>query len=281
MKFALLGTPISHSLSPVIHSIFANECGLEVSYELIDTDANTLKETIQRLKDDGYMGFNCTMPLKTEIIAYLDEKSAESSVLKSCNTVKIENGQLKGYTTDGFGIEKSIEKYGNPIEGSDVLMFGTGGTARSALYSLIKSGARSITVLNRSETGLKSLELLSKSIENKNTKLIFDLLTIENANHYAENIGIYINSTSLGMTGFDEFENFDFLKNLSPGTVVFDAVYNPIKTNLLTNAEICGHKTVNGLYMLVYQGIKAFSIWTGKDPMNAAEKAYVSASEKI
>ncbi|MCL2159225.1 MAG: shikimate dehydrogenase, partial [Oscillospiraceae bacterium] len=131
-RFALLGSPIAHSLSPKIHEIFAEGCGLDIEYTKIETDIATLKETVEFLKTSGYSGFNCTMPLKEAIIKYIDKKSRQCEFLGVCNTVKIEAIEegdiLFAHTTDGGGMLGALAHNGLEAAGKSVLVLGAGGT---------------------------------------------------------------------------------------------------------------------------------------------------------
>ena len=285
-KFALLGTPIEHSLSPEIHKIFAEGCGIEKNFEYvkIDTDKTTLKETVEYLKSSGFSGFNCTMPLKEEIMNYVDEKSGNCKLLKVCNTVKINRDKtLSAYTTDGSGMVSGIEYNGVKTAGKNILVFGAGGTTKSVVLSLVESGAENIIVLNRSEKNLNGIKKLFSVFGGLPSapRITFDLLNLYNIEKYIKDfdIDILINTSQLGMKGFEESPAFDpeykFLDLLKNDAAIADSVYNPLKTKLLNAAENAGLKAIDGFWMLVYQGAFAFMIWTGKEiPEAYIEKAH-------
>jgi len=174
-KFALLGTPIGHSLSPDIHKIFAEGCKLDIDYIKLDTNKPQLKDTVGRLKSEGFSGFNCTMPLKEEIIKYINIKSKQCEFLNVCNTVKINNDILSGYTTDGDGMVAGIRYNGVEAAGKNVLVFGAGGTAKSVLLSLILNKAERMIVLNRSKENLDVIKDLFAGYKD----IIFDLFNFE------------------------------------------------------------------------------------------------------
>lgn len=283
-KFALLGTPIEHSLSPEIHKIFAEGCGIEIEYIKIDTDKTQLKEMVGVLKSEGFLGFNCTMPLKEEIIKYIDIKSQQCEFLKVCNTVKINKVNkdfiLNAYTTDGDGMAAGIRYNGIEVTGKNILVIGAGGTAKSVVLALIENKAKSIIVLNRSKENLDNIRDLFSNYT-QYTALDFDLFNLENINKYIKEYetDMLINTSRLGMKGFEESPAFDteykFLGLMKPSAAVVDSVYNPLKTKLLTAGEISGLKTIDGFWMLVYQGVLAFEIWTGKKiPDEYIEKAH-------
>ena len=293
-KFALLGAPIEHSLSPDIHRIFAEGCGIDAEkdfeYIKIETDKPRLKDTVWRLKSEGFSGFNCTMPLKDEIMKYIDEKSEQSEFLNVCNTVKINRDNiLSAYTTDGGGMAAGIRYNGVEITGKNILVFGAGGTSKAVLLSLIQNNANRIIILNRSKENLDIIKDLFSGYSGYKgykgyTDIIFDLFNSENTEKYIKNfdIDILINTSRLGMRGFEGAEEspafdkeYNFLKLMKPKSAVADSVYNPLKTKLLTAAENNGLKTVDGFWMLVYQGVLAFEIWTDmKVPQEYIEKAH-------
>ena len=292
-KLALLGTPIEHSLSPDIHRIFAEGCGLDIEYIKIDTDKPRLKDTVERLKSEDFSGFNCTMPLKEEIMKYIDWKSGQSEFLGVANTVKINkinNAQnknnkfmLNGYTTDGDGMAAGIRYNGIDVTGKNILVFGAGGTTKSVVLALIINKAKNIIILNRSKANLDIIEnLFVDYIDLSN--IAVDLLNLENIEKYIKkfDIDILINTSRLGMTGIKDSEEspgfdpeYNFLRLMKQDSAVVDSVYNPLKTKLLNAAENNNLTTVDGFWMLVYQGMLAFEIWTGrKVPEEYIEKAH-------
>ena len=282
-KFALLGTPIEHSLSPDIHKIFAEGCELDIDYIKIDTDKSQLKDTVEQLKSEGFSGFNCTMPLKEEIIKYIDEKSEQCEFLNVCNTVKISDNILSGHTTDGSGMVAGMRYNGAEVTDKNILVFGAGGTTKSVVLSLILNKAKKIIILNRSKKNLDIIKNLfaGDGAHDVPCVKIFDLFNKDNAEEYIKNydIDILINTSSLGMKRFEESPAFDpdyhFLGLLKKEAAVVDSVYNPLMTKMLNEAQGRGLKIIDGFWMLVYQGAIAFEIWTGeKIPDEYIEKAH-------
>ena len=227
MRCAVLGSPIAHSRSPRLQEEFARGVIPEFSYIKIETTCDTLHETVGRLVSEGYSGFNCTMPLKTDMAGLCDEITREAEILRSVNTVTIRGGRLYGDTTDGRGILLTVRRalgmvdssLDTVVRGKRVLLLGAGGAARSVALSMALGGAE-LTVLNR---------------------------TVESEEKQG-------------------FESLEFLYNLFSGSLVVDAVYDPHETELLKRAGELGLKTAGGLWMLVYQGALAFRNWTGNLP---------------
>lgn len=268
LKLAVLGSPIAHSRSPQLQRVFADSIGLDdFSYERIETTCETLNDTVNRLVDEGYDGFNCTMPLKTDMAALADKLTHEAELLRSVNTVAVRDGKLDCATTDGGGIILTANRaLGESVSGKRVLLLGAGGAARSAALSLKLAGAK-LTILNRT---LKSALTLNEMLDGS---AVCDALTEDNLNKAAADTELLVNCTAAGMTGQPEFESLDFLGNMKMGTSVIDAVYNPLETKLLCRARELGLNAVSGLWMLVYQGALAFEWWTGILPDETACEA--------
>jgi len=217
------------------------------------------------------------MPLKEEIIKYIDVQDEQSLFLNVCNTVKInpENDKLTAFTTDGDGMVAGLRYNGVEVSERDVLIIGAGGSAKSVILSLIRNNARSITVLNRSESNLSQTRELFKAYPH----VSFGLLTLENIERVIKMQDILINMSRLGMSGFEESPDFDaeynFLTLMKPSAAVADAVYEPLRTKLLNTAAANNLKTIDGFWMLVYQGVLAFEIWTGLTvPIESIEAAH-------
>ncbi len=269
LKLAVLGSPIAHSRSPELQASFANDCGItDFSYERIETNCETLLPTIRRLVAEGYHGFNCTMPLKTDMAKLADHLEDEARVLCSANTVAVRDGKLYAATTDGIGILMTARRgfgdmsapYTEVVKDKKAVLLGAGGAARSAALSLKNAGA-SLTLVNRTLDGAIALrDMLETDCP---CVPLSDTASLAGACRDAD---ILINCTALGMNGKPQFETFSFLDEMKKGTPVIDAVYDPLETGLLKYAEACGLTPVSGLWMLVYQGAAAFEKWTGIFP---------------
>lgn len=278
LKLAVLGSPIAHSRSPQLQSSFAVSCGItDFSYERIETTCETLSDTVKRLVDEGYDGFNCTMPLKTDMAELSHILSDEAKILRSVNTVTVKNGKFHSDTTDGTGILMAIRRgYGDmalpcadAVKDKRVLLLGAGGAARSAALSLHRAGAK-LTIANRSLEGAHSLKAMLDS--DATCISIADGDALSSA---AAECDILINCTSLGMAGNAEFDNLSFLDGMKCSSLVIDAVYNPLETSLLKYAKRNGLIAVSGLWMLVYQGAAAFEKWSGILPdEDACKRAF-------
>ncbi len=269
LKLAVLGSPIAHSRSPQLHTSFANDCGIsDFSYERIETDCASLLSTVNRLRSEGYDGFNCTMPLKTDMALLADYLGDEARILRSVNTVVVKDGKFHADTTDGGGILLTIcracgETDKSPTEsvrGKRVTLLGAGGAARSAALSLKNAGAK-LTILNRTLDSAYSLRnMLGVDCE---CLPLSDNAALCGA---ARNCDILINCTAAGMSGKPEFQSLEFVDELPSDALVIDAVYDPLETRLLKKAAARGICAMSGLWMLVYQGALAFEKWSGVLP---------------
>ncbi|KAB3526742.1 shikimate dehydrogenase [Alkaliphilus serpentinus] len=250
--FAVIGDPISHSLSPVIHSLFYNKLSLDRLYITLKIKEQELGNGIPFLREN-FGGFNVTIPHKEEILQYLDEIDDEAKAYGAVNTVKITDGRLIGFNTDGYGFSKTLQLEGVDLRNKKVLILGAGGGARVVAFELIKMAAK-VTIANRN---LKRAEELKLDIEeaNKGYKVkAIDIIKIQDA------YDCIINTTPLGMGNLIDSIPIKE-ENLQGAEVVFDLIYNPYQTKLLKCAKTIGSKGINGLQMLFYQGIKAQEIW--------------------
>ncbi len=269
MKLAVLGSPIAHSRSPQLQGSFAADCGIsDFSYERIETDCGTLEATVNRLRAEGYDGFNCTMPLKTDMAKLADFIGEEAKVLCSANTVAVRDGKFHADTTDGIGILLTVRRglgdmnvpYNEIVRGKRAVLLGAGGAARSAALSLYRSGAE-LTIVNRTLEGATALrEMLGSD------SVCLPLSDWDALCRACSECDILINCTALGMRGKPEFEDLAFVDAMKKDATVIDAVYDPLDTALLKYSAERGLRAVSGLWMLVYQGAAAFEKWSGVLP---------------
>lgn len=270
MKLAVLGSPIAHSRSPELQRTFAGG-DRDFSYIKIETTRDELPDTVRRLVSEGFDGFNCTMPLKTDMASLVDEITPEAVMLRSVNTVTIKEGRLYGDTTDGRGILLTVrralggamgEAPESAVRGKKVLLLGAGGAARSVALSLSLAGAE-IAILNRTESAAEELKKVLTGAGADAESVSVGCLNETELDKAAGGAEILVNCTSLGMSGKPGFQSLSFLDGMVGNALVIDAVYEPLRTALLAGAEQRGLRTAGGLWMLVYQGALAFRNWTG------------------
>lgn len=256
IRLDVVGDPIDHSKSPVIHETVLDGLGLDYEYRKVRIEKGQLPEYLDEVRKRHIDGFNLTMPHKQDILPYLDFIDEEALVYDAVNTVKVKDGKLLGYNTDGRGCVWSIEEKGYTCKDKNIVIFGAGGVVSTVALKMVLEKASSITVLNRT---LASAEALAKNVfERTGTKINIGELTIANMKAALTGCDILINGTPLGMEGIDsDFEDFSFLDELKGGALVYDLIYNPPMTNLLKESQKRGFEVVNGFGMLIYQGLLA------------------------
>lgn len=266
-KFALIGYPVSQSLSAVIHKAALKSLGLEGDYELLETSGEDLVDRIKFLKSNEYSGFNVTIPLKVPVTFFLDSFDKVADVAGSANTVKIlPDKTMKGYNTDVFGFYQAIpNKIRDELYGKKVAVLGAGGAARAVVISLLQLNIDTLDFYVRNVVNAHDF---IQSIRKNNPNLKVNLKQIQNIGNLTE-YSLLINTTPVGMInksmGVSPIEE-KTINTLNENSIVYDIVYNPIKTELLKISEKHGLRTISGIDMLVYQAQKSFEIWTGQLP---------------
>ena len=270
-KYGLIGWPVSHSLSPPMQNAGFKSADINANYSLVEVSPDKMDEVIPQMKKE-FSGWNCTVPHKQHIIEFVDELDDAARILGSVNTVVNENGRFKGYSTDGYGMEVSIkESFDLDIKGNSFLFIGAGGASRAvALYFALR-GAGKIAVLNR--TTAKAEDLI-KEISAVDNNIEVKAAAIDSEDFDPSIYNIVIQSTSLGLHEGDP-SPYD-VSRLNANQFVVDMIYK--KTDFLKKAESIGCKTADGRGMLLFQGVRAWEIWTGqKAPVEEMRQALYEA----
>lgn len=257
----VLGNPIEHSISPQLHNTISKLIGKNIIYVPFMCSSENLETAIKGLKALNCYGFNVTIPYKEKIINYLDECSDEAMLIGAVNTVVNRNGRLIGYNTDGDGYAASFEDATKTsFLGKDILVFGAGGASRATTLKAATKGAKTITIVNRTE---KKSDEIAKLINNNTSCKAFSLnYSDTKLNTLLRKSDIIVNTTPIGMyPNVDESINKDIV--FSDNQIVYDLIYNPTETLLLKRASEQGAKILNGLGMLIYQAVLAYEIITG------------------
>jgi shikimate dehydrogenase len=243
----LIGHPVSHSKSPMFQNAAFKKCGINSIYLAIDINPLIFTDTIKELKKMDILGMNITLPFKIDIIEFIDELSPEAKIINSVNTVKISKGKWFGYNTDWFGFYKTLEN--NNIKNNlNVLIIGAGGATSGVIYGLKEYGIKDITLINRT---FSKAEILKKQYQLK-------LLDFQNINDLINDFSMIINCTTLNFK--------ELLNKYNDNSIYFDLKYYS-KTENIKNF-------IDGSLMLLHQGAKSFSIWTGKEaPIDIMKKA--------
>ncbi|MCU7493445.1 MAG: shikimate dehydrogenase [Bacteroidota bacterium] len=279
----IIGHPIRHTYSPLMHNISFELKNLNYIYLPFDVPFNTLKAAINGMVALGIKGFNITLPHKENIIQYLKNVSEEASVIGAVNTVVNDSGTLSGYNTDVYGITESLMPYKDELMGADnVTVVGAGGAARSAVYALIRNfRPKNINIINRTDQKAESLKEYFYSKMHFSNICSYELVPFDLVDVFKDS-KLIINATSVGMSPNVDDAITTIPQSFTKGQIVFDFVYNPLQTKLLRIAEIEGATVIDGLKMLVYQGAKSFELWTGEEmPVEQILKAlklYISTN---
>lgn len=264
-KLGIIGYPLGHSISAVIQKAGLKSIGLEGSYDVMETPPEDLINRIKFIKTNGYNGFNVTIPLKVPMSLFLDDIDDYANIAGCVNTVKVaDDKSFFGYNTDIYGFKKAIPETIN-LAGKNASILGTGGASRAAVVGLAEKGVKEIDFYTRNI--INSRQTL-EYVRAKFPEINFNVYQIQNIRSL-EATSIVVNATPIGMKGFmaDQMplEKTD-LDKLNPETLIYDIVYNPVKTVLIQEAQKRGLQTVGGLDMLIYQAERAIEIWTGKSP---------------
>ncbi|MBW8889764.1 MAG: shikimate dehydrogenase [Fibrobacteres bacterium] len=279
---ALLGDPVSHSLSPAMHNAAFDQYGLDFAYVPLRVQAAGLKTALDALRVFNFRGANVTLPHKTAVIPYVDQLTDIAQVIGAVNTIVNEDGRLVGTTTDPEGFLEGYREQGHSFIGQAVAILGNGGSARTIAYSLLmRDRPKRVVIVARDME--KSRRLAAEITERLGLGQGGALPTPETValSDYAsvrDGIDVVVNTTPVGMHLMVEISPLA-PGNLMAGQVVYDIVYAPERTCLIRDAEARGLKTVGGLGMLVHQGRAAFEIWTGIKP--EARAYYAAAREKL
>lgn len=263
----LLGTPVSHSISPMMYNESFRLLGLDFVYLCFDTAGAELGTIIQTLRDINVFGFNLTMPDKERVLPFLDELSPAARMIGAVNTVKNENGRLIGHNTDGIGYMRSLTDHGYPVQSAPMTLIGAGGAASSIAIQAALDGVPRLHIINRRGRSWNNALRLADTI-NQNTACHADVTDLADQDAVHRRIlesGLLTNATSLGMAPNTDCTPLSDTSAFHPDLLVSDIIYNPRETRLLAQARAAGCQTFNGMYMLLYQGEAAFRIWTGQD----------------
>ena len=263
----LLGTPVSHSISPMMHNEAFRILGLDCVYLCFDTKNADLKTMVQTLKEMNVYGFNLTMPDKERILPYLDELSPAARMIGAVNTVKNEDGRLIGHNTDGIGYMQSVKDTGYDATTGPMTLLGAGGAASSIAIQAALDGVPVLHIVNRRgrswDNALRLADLIN---ENTSCKAdVTDMAEGEAVKACIRDSLLLTNATSIGMAPNTDASPVQDTSCFHPDLLVSDIIYNPRRTKLLLEAQDAGCRISNGMYMLLYQGAAAFQIWTGKE----------------
>lgn len=257
-KYAVIGNPIAHSKSPLIHRMFAEQTGEDISYEAILAPLNGFATTVERLREEGYKGCNVTVPFKFEAFSIATKLSERAQVAQAVNTLSFDGDTIRGDNTDGTGLVRDIERnLGISLHGKRVLLMGAGGAAYGVVLPLLAIGTR-ITVANRTPEKAQQLALAFAAAAREISGCSYEAII-------GRQFDVAINATSSGLT--DEMPQLPPTV-FAPGALAYDMMYGRV-TPFMKFAYEHGARVADGLGMLVEQAAEAFYIWRGIRPDTA------------
>jgi shikimate dehydrogenase len=259
LRAGVVGHPVKHSRSPIIHGYWLEQFGINGCYDRYDVKPEDFSHFVKTLSEQGLQGVNVTIPHKEAAFLALDEATDRARRLKAANTLWFENGKLWGDNTDSIGFLANLDQ-GHPgwdINAKSALILGAGGAARAIIAGLQERNIEKITIVNRTRERAEELALMSggQVAIAEWSKLSFQL----------EGADLVVNTTSLGMSGQPDLDLS--LDPLGKNALVTDIVYVPLETNLLKQARLRGNPVVDGLGMLLHQAVPGFEHWFGKRPV--------------
>ncbi|MBN1643955.1 MAG: shikimate dehydrogenase [Dehalococcoidales bacterium] len=260
----IIGDPIEHTMSPIMHNTAFKTLGLDYVYVPFKVKNKELKQAIEGVRTLNIRGINVTIPHKVAVLPLLDKIDSLAEKIGAVNTIVNDEGVLTGYNTDAYGfLQALLEKDINP-RGKRVLVLGAGGAAKAICFILAEQGA-SLVILNR-KLELEWAQDLARHIkQNYSINVSADELNKKNLAPVIPDTDILVNATSVGMSPNSDETPVD-TKLLCSNLVVFDIIYNPLPTRLLQEAKAAGARTIDGLEMLVWQGALSFEKWIGRKP---------------
>jgi len=261
-KACVIGWPIKHSRSPLIHQYWLKKYAIAGSYEKQAVRPQDLKEFLTSMRENGLAGCNVTIPHKEKVFKLVTITDSITKRIGAVNTVFFENGELSGLNTDGYGfLSNLVTTTGWKSRDRVCSIIGSGGAARAIVATLIDDGIKTIFLFNRTETRSQKLaEEFGSAVKAR---------PLEELESHLNQTDLLVNSTSLGMVGQPPLELS--LQNLQASASVVDIVYDPLETDLLKQARANGNKAVDGLGMLLHQAVPGFQKWFGRLPVVNAE----------
>ena len=258
----IIGHPVEHSLSPRMHNTAFAHDGADYVYIAMDVGPDRLPAAVEGLQALGFVGFNVTMPHKEAVLPLVDELDETARLAGAVNTVVIEEGKLRGLNTDGSGFVEACKEAGVSLSEKRVLILGAGGAAAAIAVASLREGASRLYIVNRTEDRAEELRARLSEAGGETEVLVWPLDEVDKA---AAEAKIVVNATYLGMKEGDPLPFPAYC--LTTGKAICDAVYLAGReTPLIRRAREAGASTVPGGRMLLYQGVQAQRVWTGREP---------------
>ena len=273
MRFAVIGNPVAHSLSPFLHNWVFDQLRLDAHYTKRRITKEKLPRVIDEVRSGKLNGINITLPHKESAIHHVDELSVEARHIQAVNCVVRRNGKLLGYDTDCIGFTTSLQKSGVSVADKTCVLLGAGGGAKGVLFSLVSGKAKAVYVANRHREKASKLITLMSPI-NKTTTL--EAIPLDQIEPHLKNDVIIINCTPVGMSPniHDSPVPKQFIRS---SHILFDIVYTPLRTQFVKLGERVDAKTVKGLPMFIYQGLASLDLWFNESISNKVDVEKLTA----
>ena len=254
--FAIIGDPIAHSLSPVLHNYWFDKYKIDADYSLLNIKEKDIESIVTKIRNKELSGLNITLPYKQKIIPFIDKLVNDAKSTNSVNTIFLDDtNTLVGENTDVYGLQAAYLKEISDVRNKKALVIGAGGVSPSVIFALQKSKINNITIINRT---------YEKSIFLKKKFSFLNILKWPSLRKEIHSFDIIINATSLGLKNGEDFKfNFD---NAKASMIYIDTIYNPLETKTIKYLKENKIKTFNGLDMFIYQGQKSFYLWNKVKP---------------
>ena len=267
--YCLIGSPVGHSGSPAMYNYSFARTGVDAAYLAFEIPLDKVQEGVAALKTFQVGGFNVTMPDKTAVAGIVDDLSPAARLIGACNTVTVgEDGKLTGHNTDGIGFVRNLHEHGVEVQRKKLVVLGAGGAATAICVQAALDGAAEIAIFNRKDEFYAKGELTVEKLRQAVPACKASITPLEDGAALAEAVkgcDILVNATKVGMKPLDGETLIDPAL-FRPELVVADTVYNPRETRMIQEAKAAGCKAaVGGIGMLLWQGVAAYKLFTGKD----------------
>lgn len=274
----LIGSPVGHSGSPAMYNYSFELLDMDYKYLAFDIKLDKVENAISAIKTFNMKGANVTMPCKSAVCDYMDELSPAARIVGACNTIVNENGKLIGHITDGQGYVRNLKENGVYVKDKKLTILGAGGAATAIQVQCALDGAREISIFNKKDDFFERAEKTVEDIKKEVPTCIVNLYDLDDTEKLYDEIAnsdILTNATLVGMKPYENDTNILDTNVFRKDLVVTDVVYNPIKTKMILDAKDKGCKVIGGKGMLLYQGVEAFKLFTGKDmPVKEVKEKY-------
>lgn len=274
---ALIGSPVGHSGSPAMYNYSFRKLGLDYVYVAFDIKEDEVATAVAAIRTFRMRGCNVTMPCKHEAVKYMDALSPAARMMGAVNTIVNDDGWLTGYNTDGAGVVNCLKDRGAAVPGKKLIITGTGGAATAIQIQAALDGAAEIAIFARTPAKAAQTVANIRAERPECVVNVYDIADVPRMTEEMRTADIFINATSVGMSPKEDESVVKDTAGFWPGLVVLDAVYEPVQTKLLSDAEAAGCTCVSGRGMLLWQGVEAFRLYTGLEmPVEEVRREYFS-----